>query len=74
MKEQSLHSVPGIPTLLGLLVASAATIAMFIFGIRDQSGLLIAGAIIIGKTNTPEFGAGAQTWYSTVQLPVAGTV
>ena len=48
MKEQSLHSVPGIPTLLGLLVASAATVAMFIFGIRDQSAVLIAGAIVIG--------------------------
>ena len=48
MKEQSLHSIPGIPTLLGLLAAGVGIGAMFIFGIRDQSGLFIASAIILG--------------------------
>ena len=48
MKEQSLHSISGIPTLLGLLLVGAGTAAMFVLGIRDESGLLIAGALVIG--------------------------
>jgi len=48
MKEQSLHSIPGIPTLLGLLAAGVGIGAMFIFGIRDQSSLFIASALILG--------------------------
>ncbi len=48
MKEQSLHSIPGIPTLLGLLAAGVGIGAMFILGIRDQSSLFIASALILG--------------------------
>ncbi len=48
MKEQSLHSIPGIPTLFGLLLAGAGTAALLVLGIRDQSGLLIASALVIG--------------------------
>ena len=48
MKEQSLNSVSGIPTLLGLLLVGAGTAAMFVLGIRAESGLLIAGALVIG--------------------------
>lgn len=48
MKEQSLRSIPGIPTLLGLLVAGAGIFALFILGIRDDAGAYIATAILLG--------------------------
>jgi regulator of protease activity HflC (stomatin/prohibitin superfamily) len=48
MKEQSLRSVSGIPTLLGLLLAGAGLAALFIFGIRDDVGLYIASALVLG--------------------------
>ena len=48
MKEQSLHSVSGIPTLLVLLLAGAGTAAVFVLGLRDHSGVLIASALVIG--------------------------
>jgi len=48
MKELSLRSVPGIPFVLGLLVALAATAALFIAGLRDQDGLFIATGVVLG--------------------------
>ena len=48
MKEQSLRSVSGIPTLLGLLLAGAGVVALFIGGIRNDTGLFIAGALVLG--------------------------
>ena len=48
MKEQSVRSVPGIPFLLGLLVAMAGTGALFIVGLRDQDALFIASGVALG--------------------------
>jgi regulator of protease activity HflC (stomatin/prohibitin superfamily) len=48
MKEQNVSSVPGIPFLLGLLVAMAGTAALFILGLRDQDGLFIAAGVALG--------------------------
>ena len=48
MKEQSVSSIPGIPFVLGLLVAMAGTAALFILGLRDQDGLFIAAGVVLG--------------------------
>ena len=48
MKEQTVRSVPGIPFVLGLLLAMAGTAVLFIAGLRDQDSLYIASAVLLG--------------------------
>jgi len=48
MKEQSLRSINGIPTLIGLLLVGAGIAALFIFGIRDKAVLQIVGSLVLG--------------------------
>ncbi|MFY2765199.1 SPFH domain-containing protein [Arenimonas sp. MALMAid1274] len=48
MKEQSLRSVPGIPTVLALLLALGGALALFIYGIREHDAAFIVGALILG--------------------------
>jgi len=48
MKEQSLRSIPGIPTLLVLLLVLAGAVALFIHGAgQDKIGLIIT-ALVLG--------------------------
>ena len=56
---KDLEDVAGLPTSLGSL--SAPTTPAVADGIV-ASRLRAAGALIIGKTNTPEFGTGSQTF------------
>ncbi|MBP6597086.1 MAG: SPFH domain-containing protein [Arenimonas sp.] len=48
MKELSRHSLPGIPTLLGLLLALAGIVALFVHGISQPSLPAVAGALVLG--------------------------
>jgi len=48
MKEQSLRSIPGIPTLLVLLLALVGAVALFIHGAgQDKIGLIVT-ALVLG--------------------------
>ena len=48
MKENPVRSLPGIPILLGVLVAFAATVWLFIQGVQAESFASIAGAVLVG--------------------------
>lgn len=48
MKEQSKPSLPGIPTLLGVLALSAATVWLLIGGVGQQDPVRITAAIVLG--------------------------
>jgi len=50
MKEQSIKSVPGIPTLLLLLLVLLGTVALFIHGARQDNVPLIITALVLGIT------------------------
>jgi regulator of protease activity HflC (stomatin/prohibitin superfamily) len=48
MKEQSIKSIPGIPTLLVLLLALGGALALFIVGIRGDLPVYIVSALLLG--------------------------
>ncbi len=48
MHEISKHSLPGIPVLLGWLLATLAALALFVLGATQDSILLAIAAIIMG--------------------------
>jgi regulator of protease activity HflC (stomatin/prohibitin superfamily) len=50
MKEQSIKSVPGIPTLLLLLLVLLGTVALFIHGARQDNVPLIVTALLLAIT------------------------
>ncbi|WP_119717728.1 SPFH domain-containing protein [Cognatilysobacter tabacisoli] len=48
MKENTVRSLPGIPTLLALLVVCAVAAWLFVLGIRTQAPLTAAVAVVVG--------------------------
>lgn len=56
MKEQSKHSLPGIPTLLAAIALSAATIWLLIGGIPQEDPVRITAAIVLGVLLTVGMG------------------
>ncbi|GAB2492529.1 hypothetical protein GCM10027266_07270 [Arenimonas alkanexedens] len=48
MKEQTVSSVPGIPFVLGWLLALVATVAIFILGAVNEQPWLIASSVALG--------------------------
>jgi regulator of protease activity HflC (stomatin/prohibitin superfamily) len=48
MKELSIKSIPGIPTLLVLLLALGGALALFIVGIRGDLPVYIVSALLLG--------------------------
>jgi regulator of protease activity HflC (stomatin/prohibitin superfamily) len=47
MKENPIRSLPGIPTLLGLLVLELAAVYLFVTGVAAQSPALLAVAAVV---------------------------
>ena len=72
MKKQALGLLHGVPVSIKDLVPTAGIRTtrgskIYEHHVPDADGLVVerlkaAGAIVIGKTNTPEFGAGANTY------------
>lgn len=72
MKKKALGPLHGVPVSIKDLVPTAGIRTtwgskLYAHHIPDEDGLVVArlkaaGAIVIGKTNTPEFGAGANTY------------
>lgn len=72
MKKKALGPLHGVPVSIKDLVPTAGIRTtwgskIYEHHVPDEDGLVVerlkaAGAIVIGKTNTPEFGAGANTY------------
>jgi regulator of protease activity HflC (stomatin/prohibitin superfamily) len=47
MKEQSIRSVPGIPTVLGLILMLGVALALFIYSISQDAPVMIIPALVL---------------------------